>query len=272
MRGRRARAFAARRGLAPSAPSVGRAPGSRGGLGSSRRSTPVRSSSTISSELARTSASGSPSRRCSQELLAPLAAAGPGGRAGRAGRLATGRSAAQPRSISRRRASATSPSSIMSSASASTISSAVRSGTACCRPSASSVAARGRARSRRRRRSPTGEVTRSEVRKARSGIGGLCRSSPVDHARGAAVLVQAALEVEALEQELDGRGDERRLLARRRDGRTRRAARPPRARPGTSRIQRTYSRDGTRSPVSMTRPSSNASTTRRQPVDARPGG
>ena len=74
------------------------------------------------------------------------------------------------------------------------------------------------------------------------------------------VLVDPPAEVEALEQELDRGCHDRRPAAPSvtSNAPSRRTASSS---PGTSRIQRTYSRDGTRSPVSTPSPSSNATTT-----------
>ena len=90
---------------------------------------------------------------------------------------------------------------------------------------------------------------------------GSTRSPVVDRPAGHAVLVEPPREVEALEQELDGRCDDRGLLGA--VGHVERAEprgpSPPARAPRAS--SATYSRDGVRSPVSTVKPSSNASTT-----------
>ena len=177
---------------------------------------------------------------------------------GRSGRV--GSPLRQPRSIRRRSASARSPSAMTSSESASRISSASRSGTCWLPSQRENRARRARAGERRRRRAgprrrpahPAAEIAR---------IGRVRRSPVVDRPAGDPLLVEAPGQVQALEQELHRRRDDRRLLGP--VGHVERAEiRGPRRRsPGTSRAHATYSRDGVRSPVSTMKPSSNASTT-----------
>ena len=154
-----------------------------------------------------------------------------------------------------------------SSAIASRISSASRSATCwlpsqrekrACRASAISAARRAEA-------ADDGVARASGPRSAGSGekavIGGRLGSSVVDDAPGDPLLVDAAGEVEALEQELDRGGDDGGLLGAVGDVEGARGGR----RPGACRAPRassaTYSFDGVRSPVSTMNPSSKASTT-----------
>ena len=181
-----------------------------------------RSSATISSSSRRMSPRTSPSsyrsrsssRRRARRSMRSC-------RPARSGRV--GSPLRQPRSISRRRASARSPSAMTSSDSASRISSASRSGDLLAAVPARVAGATAPGR-RPRRRAAAARRSAARARRDRAGRASSAvmsaRSPVVDRAAGDALLVEPPGEMQALEQELDRRGDDGRLLGARRSRRT----------------------------------------------------
>ena len=228
---------ASRRSRAASARGRGRAPGSgrrrreprrrrppsaaawlaASASASSRRWTPARSSSTISSSSLRTSASGSDSAPCrrssSRRSRRRSRRSRRPGRSPRDGSLPAQPALHQPPQRLRDVA-------VLEHVVGERVDDLVgRQVGQVLRAVPAPVLARRGGRVRSRPGTPMSDRLRcrgSGVRKATGRYAAASASVAVGHARRAAVLVQPALEVEALEQELDGGRDERRLLRRRR--------------------------------------------------------